>query len=130
MKQQDMTKSVMDRVVRFEERRSLNWLRRYWSVLLIICIGIVYAGIRIYFGYRENDEEFIVSWYFQDWELFQIVWKDALQFIWDLLPAHWVYGFGIGIIGAVVMIVCTHTLRRNVQKKIQSIQSYKRREHE
>lgn len=127
MRNKDVTKKVMNRVVRFEEARTLNWFKRYWAILIILALGIVYAGIRIYIGYREFDEEFMVAWYFQDWELFQIVWRDALDFIWMLIPTYWVYGLGIGIIVLIIVILSTYTKRKNLKKKLQSIQTYKRR---
>jgi len=127
MRNKDITKQVMNRVVRFEEARSSTWFKKYWAILIILGIGIVYAGIRIYVGYREFDEEFMVAWYFQDWEMFQIVWRDALDFIWMLLPMYWAYGVGIGIMGIVIVILSTYTKRKNIKKKLQSIQTYKRR---
>ena len=127
MRNNDITKKVMNRVVQFEETRTSRWFKRYWIILFLLVIGIIYAGIRIYTGYQEFDEEFMVAWYFQDWELFQIVWRDALDFIWTLLPTYWVYGVGIGILGMSIVIFSTNTKRKNLKKKLQSIQTYKRR---
>ncbi len=127
MRNNDITKKVMNRVVQFEETRRSRWFKKYWVILSLFVIGIIYAGIRIYTEYLELDEEFMVAWYFQDWELFQIVWRDALDFIWTLLPTYWVYGVGIGILGMSIVIFSTNTKRKNLKKKLQSIQTYKRR---
>jgi hypothetical protein len=126
MKQHDVTKKVMENVVRFEEKRSTVWLKRYWIVLVLLIFGIGYAAITIYNEYRFFDESFMVSWYFEDWELFTIVWRDALEFIWSLVPAYWVYGCGIGILILIVAIVGTHAKRKKIAKTLQSIKEFKK----
>jgi hypothetical protein len=98
-------------------------MRIFRVSLLLLFFVIVYALIRIYTGYREFDEEGMVLWYFEDWELFKIVWKDALEFIWWLLPTYWVYGFALGVVSIATLLLFTRKSRNKMKKRLQSISS-------
>ncbi|MFH0749431.1 MAG: hypothetical protein V1917_00775 [Candidatus Gottesmanbacteria bacterium] len=126
MKQHDVTKKVMEKVVHFEENRSAGWMEKYWIALVFLFIGLIYASITIYKEYRFFDEDFMVSWYFEDWELFRVVWKDALAFIWSFVPVYWVYGLGIGIITVIGIVVGTYAKRKKITRILQSIKMYKK----
>lgn len=126
MKTNDVTKKVMEKVVQYETKRSTNWIRRYWFFVGLVFVGIMYALIRTYIGYREFDEDFMVLWYFEDWELIKIVWKDALQFIWELVPQYWVYltTFGIVILG--IGIFGTKNKRKQVHTRLHAVKNMKK----
>lgn len=123
MKHKDVVKPVMEKVIRFEKKRSSSWVKRYIGALVLLGIVIFYMLIRTFLEYREIDEEFMVLWYFEDWELFQRVWKDALEFIWTIVPRFWLFASILGFCSMIGMILATRKKRHMVKKRLQSMRT-------
>lgn len=87
----DITKSVMDRVVRFEKKDTDAWRRRFiilTAVLSIIIFIIVWAIVR---ALSEEQSWSLLTLFNQDPEIISSYWKDTVWVFWQGVPQVYVY---------------------------------------
>lgn len=117
----DTTKQVMDKVIRFEKKRSGQWYQRYWFILTLLALSVVFGGKIIWERLSSEDAWFFLGFYFADWEIFQVLWQEALSFVWDLTPREWlVASFAILLVIVFVMLV-TRNKRFLIKRRLASI---------
>ena len=124
MKTHDVSRQVMDSVVRFENIRT----RRWWTLFIaVIFVLLGSAGIAVYIAGTSLFEEEIrnlVALYFEDFDMIKNLWQDALEFIWAIVPKELIYFAVCIIIFVGILIILTRSKRRLNAKRLQSIARY------
>jgi len=114
----------MDQVVGFEKKRSGLWLKKYWFLILMLFLGVIFSAGIILLEYLNEDLGFYLSLYLLDWEMVQVLWREALDFLWSMTPQTWawtgllLYFFIIGV------IFITRPKRRVIKRKLDSLKRY------
>ena len=125
MKSVDLSGKIMEQVIRYEKQRTMSWFARYWLALLVLLLGVG-ASIHITIDYyRHADPEFFLGLYFYDWETITILWQDAFEFIWGLVPQEWIVIGGILALAVISVMLMTRGERKRVLKRMTAIRSYK-----
>lgn len=125
MKTIDVTKSVMNQVVRFEKRRSFWWLAKFFFALLVLTsAGIWFLGIAMTQIAERHTLE-LLTLFTQDREIIAQFWQDTLLVIWEELPQRKLIIAGIMIVSIIVVVLLTRPRRMIIWKRIRQIIKYK-----
>ncbi len=123
----DLTNSVMEKVVRFEKRRTWLWISRF-----ITAAGIL-IGVALTFllfaakDISERDTLSLLSLFGEDKEIVQEFWRDTLGIFWEELPQRKL-AIGVGLlIIAIVLFVINRKRIKLMVKKIKNIAKYTKR---
>ncbi|HEX6977060.1 MAG TPA: hypothetical protein VF185_01705 [Patescibacteria group bacterium] len=127
-KNTDLTKSVMDKVVKIEKRRSWAWISRFVILNLILFLGglgfLIIAGKQIF----DMDTLSILSLLGEDREIISEFWQDSVSTFWEELPKAYI-GLGIGLLIIVVILFWIKRKRIKLMiKKIKNIAMYAKKE--
>lgn len=121
MKTIDVTKPVMHQVVRFEKRRSLWWLAKFFCILLVLFFAGAWflwvAAAKI----TERRTLELLTLFTQDREVVAQFWQDTLMVIWEELPQKKLITAGIFFAGFIVFILLTKKRGMIVWKRISQI---------
>lgn len=123
----DITKSVMDKIVRFERRRTWLWISRFITAAGIL-IGV--ALTFLLFAAKdigERDTLSLLSLFGEDKEIVQEFWRDTLGIFWEELPqGKLAIGIGLLIIAVILFVINRRNIKLMV-KKIKNIAKYTKR---
>lgn len=123
----DLTKSVMERIVRFEKKRTWLWIWRF-----VVGIGILVAAALTFFVFavkdvRERDTLSLFSLFGEDTEIIREFWRDTLGIFWQELPREKLaIGGGFLIIVFAIFVMNRKRIKFMV-KKIKNIAKYTKR---
>lgn len=124
MNNPDVRASVMEKVVRFEAKRTRDWLVRFFTILLLAIAAVVggafVVGVRLW--EREAWEPLTLFW--EDPEIVAEFWRDTLSVLWEETPQSWVYLVGAGIVLLVILIIGTRRRRKVIRKRLQKLAQY------
>lgn len=126
MKNADLTRSVMDRVVRFEKRRTRRWMTMFFVVLAVLAVFLGVSFIRAYSVVSERRTLDVLEIFREDREVVSEYWQDTISVALMELPI-WTIVCGIGLsvlLGAVW--VKTRRARQITRRRIAALA--KRRE--
>jgi len=101
-KRVDITKSVMERIVRFEERRSKRWLTIFWGIAILVTIFLGGSLLQAYIILSERRTWDLLEIFYQDREIITEFWQDTLLMFWAELPQNtllWGSGFALFLVG-------------------------------
>ncbi len=127
MKKIDITKSVMERIVKIEKRRTWVWIWRFVILNLVLVMGglgfLIIAGKQIF----EMDTLSILSLFGEDREIISGFWQDSISTFWEELPKVQL-GIGVGLLIIVVIFIWIKRKRIKLMiKKIKNIAMYSKR---
>ncbi len=125
----DVTTSVMGRVVKYEKKRTSVWM---WTlvaalgVLAALLAGSIYVVGTSFF---EDEFSWLVSFYFVDFDTFRQTWREAVSFVWDIIPHSFVY-FALFLAAVIVAaIFLTRSKRRIMKRRQKEADGYAKRLH-
>ena len=126
MKNIDLTKPVMSKVVRFEKSRI-----RWWSVKFIATFGILslLLGGALWVVYRSVTERQTLELFTllaQDWEIIQDYWQDTLVVAWQELPQRMIISAGILLLGIVMVWFLTRKKRQRIKTIQHQLAKYRK----
>lgn len=129
MKSIDITKPVMQKVVRFESRRTKSWLRRYAAFLFILG-GILLASFIITTNQIIQFQLYdMFSLLQEDREIIAEFWQDTLATFFEELPYTPLTVAGIAIGAIVLVVLATRKKRGIIQKKLSGLAKYQDKGH-
>ena len=122
----DVRASVMEKVVRFEAKRTRDWLVQFFVILLLTVAAVIggafVVGVRLW--EREAWEPLTLFW--EDPEIVTEFWQDTLFVLWQETPQLWAYLVGAGVILLIALIVGTRRRRRVIQRRLQKLAQYEK----
>jgi len=124
MKQPDLTKPVMDRVVDFEKQQVFRWRIRYTLVISLLgllgILFIIYTVIQINIDHTFD----LFSLFTEDREVMSMFWQDTIVTFWNELPQlDIMIGFGVLLVIFGIIIATRRTRQKN-RKKLAEIKKY------
>lgn len=124
-KKPDISRRVMDQVVRYEERNAATW-RTKFLIVLICLFGLLAVGIYLLIQYFSEYQLFALFELFQqDREIILEYWQSTLSVIWDETPKDIVFlGLCVCVI-IVIYLLVTRKKRNILKKKMQQISAYR-----
>lgn len=125
MKQVDLTKSVMRKVVSFERKRVKWWLTRFFAVL----IGLLSTLLAFLWLFQQALVERSVFDLFtlmtEDREIIEQFWQDTLGVIWEELPHRLLFLLLIIFIIIIIFIIRSRKKLTVVKTKVRQLAKYK-----
>ena len=120
----DVSKTVMDKVVRYEEGRAWRWRRRYvLTLIILLCIltGGIYFIIR---SFLDLQTFALLSLFREDWEVISEFWQDTLATVWEESP-HGLILLGFCMCAMIILyIYFTRRKRLLLKKKMKQVEKY------
>jgi hypothetical protein len=120
----DVSKKVMEKIIRLEEGSALRWRRKYFLILIILS-GILAGGI--YFIIRnllELQTFALLSLFGEDREIVTEYWRDTLATAWEESPHELIFlGF---FMCAMIVLYVSFTRRKRflLKKKMKQVEKY------
>lgn len=124
----DLTKSVMDKIVKLERKRSWLWISRFITI-----VGILIAGALVFLLFAakdiaERDTFSLLTLFGEDKEIIQEFWQDTLATFWEELPQRKLeIGFGLIVIAVILFFINRKKIKLMV-RKIKNIAKYNKKE--
>lgn len=113
----DVSKNVMDRVVRFEEDRSRHWYVKF-SLILLGLVAVIFGGAVIVWNQFSQNQTFeLFTLFYEDWEIISEYWKDTLEIIWEEAPQDVIF---IGL-SALIVVIAVVILSRRKRKILSNV---------
>ncbi len=125
MKPIDVTKTVMNQVVRFEKRRSFWWLAKFFFVLLVLMSAGIWLLEIAFTQIAERHTLELLTLFTQDREIIAQFWQDTLLIMWEELPQRKLIIAGVMIVGIIMIILLTRPQRMILWKRLRQILQYK-----
>lgn len=125
MKQKDITRDVMERVIEFERTRIRVF--RWLFFTLIGLFGLLLGASLFFTGKQaiEFDAFSLLTLFREDWEIIKEFWQDTLATFWEELPTEWVALLILSILSVGVILLVTRKKRAIIQKKRKELLKYK-----
>ena len=130
MKSVDVTKPVMEKVVRFEKRRSFWWIGRFFIILLVLCSAGLWLSWIAAEQIAERQTLELLTLFTQDREIISEFWQDTLTIFWEELPQGKLIIIGVLLLLIIMLILLTKKRRMIVWKRIQQIKKYIKEDYE
>ena len=123
----DVTHSVMDRISRFESRRSGRWLAVFWITVLVLSGSIIIFFSRAYRILSERKTWDVLEIFYQDREIISEFWQDTMAIAFAELPQKTLLlGVSALVLLAVSWIITRHR-RRIVTRRLAELAKRKKR---
>ncbi len=116
MKRLDVTKSVMEKVARFEERRTRRWILIFVVILLLILGLISVTILRTYDILSERHTLDLLEILYEDREIIAEFWQDTLLIAYQELPQQTV-GIGLGLVAIFIAFWVMTRRRRAIMRR-------------
>ena len=120
----EVSKIVMDKVIRYEERNTRRWRKKYIFILVIllsILTGGIYFIIR---SFLDLQTFALLSLFREDWEVISEYWQDTLATVWEESP-HGLILLGFCMCAMIILyIYFTRRKRLLLKKKMKQVEKY------
>lgn len=127
MRNKDVTKQVMQKIVQFEKKRTYQWIGGFILVMLFLCV-VIAAGVFLTYEQTTRQQTWDVLAILQeDKEIMKEFWKDAVSTIFLELPYQYILLIFFVLLGCIGIIIGTRNKRKIMKHKIKSIKSYTER---
>jgi NADH:ubiquinone oxidoreductase subunit 6 (subunit J) len=124
MKTPDVTKPVMDKVIRFERKRTALWFRRYRVIISVSGILVLILGLVIVKTLSDQQSFALLLLFHQDPEIIASYWQDTLWVFWQEVPSHMVWISVILLVGIIIGVVVTRRKRKILRSKLQKLANH------
>jgi hypothetical protein len=124
MKIPDVTKPVMDKVVRFERKRTALWFRRYRVSIIVSGILVFISGWVIVQTLSDQQSFTLLSLLGQDPEIIASYWQDTLWVFWQEVPQRMVWISVILLVCIIMGVVVTRRKRKILRSKLQKLANH------
>ncbi len=121
MNNDELTSSVMKRVVSFEKRRISRFFILFTSVLAGLIFVFVLVSARVIADLNTQGSWDILDFFREDWEIISEFWQDSVLTFLMEFPVYKAIIAVASLICIGVIILATAHKRDNLQKKIRSI---------
>lgn len=118
MKNIDVTKTVMQKVVRFEERRSRRFLGIFWSVMIVLCSLLSLFLWHAWIIINERGTLDMLALFSEDREIIAEFWQDTVSVMFEELPQKTLIVALIIIVILVGYWIITRRRRRVMKRRL------------
>lgn len=87
----------MDKVARFEERRTKRWILWFLAIILVLVMGFLWAFLRSFVTLSEQHTFDVLELLWEDREIITEFWQDTLSTVVTELP-QWTLTLGTGFV--------------------------------
>lgn len=116
MKQTDIPKSVMSRVVQYEKKRIALFWRNFLTILCMLVI-VFFLSIAIIGWQLFQMQAFdMLMLFYEDSQIIAEYWQDTLLVFWEQIPPFWLWGAILCLVSLGVILFMTRK-RRSVNTK-------------
>ena len=127
MKKIDVTHSVMDRVSRFEARRSARWLAVFWVTVLVLTGSIIAFFFRAFAILSERQTWDVLEIFYQDREIISEFWQDTAAVAIAELPQKTLLLAVSALVLLAASWIITRHRRRIVKRRLAELAKWKKR---
>lgn len=124
MKTPDVTKPVMDKVIRFERKRTMSWFRRYWLIIILSGVLVLLLGWFIVKTLSDQQSFVLLSLFRQDPEIISSYWRDTLWVFWQEVPHRVLWISAVLLLGIIIGVVVTRRKRKILHSKLQKLANH------
>lgn len=121
MKRVDVTKSVMEKVVRFEEQRTWRWV---WLFLALVAAIVASIGMSVFSAYRTLHEQRTLDLFellFEDGEIVAEFWRDVVSVALEELPQTAILAAGIFMCLLIGLFIVTRRQRLIARRRLDEL---------
>ena len=125
MKQHDVTRSVMKKVVLYEKRQSARRIVIYAVSFILVTIGIGLFLTQAVSEMSANKTLDLLTLFFQEREIIDQFWQDTLIVLWEELPKN---SIAVALLGILATFFIVYIFRRKLKilyKKVHYLVKYK-----
>lgn len=121
---QDLTKSVMDRVISLERQQVRQWRIMFWAVVGILLIIVLILLVQAWQIIQDRGTFDLLTLFQEDQDVIAEFWQDTLTTFWEELPQRRL--FLTAIVGVIIggVFLATKKTRRVLRKKLEQLQEY------
>lgn len=124
MKEIDVTKNVMGKVMAYEKTRIAVWLRAFLflfgAFVFVIIVGLLMAA----YDMVQKETFTLFALLGEDFDIIIEFWQDTLSVLWEELPRSLVYIVATSLMGLILLLLVTGRKRTLIRKKIDSLAKY------
>lgn len=128
MKTIDLSKSVMNRVVKFEKRRSIVWLSRLIIFIVILIVSLVGVLWLITREVIERKTLVLLELFAEDREIINEFWQDTILTFWEELPQEQFALTVVILLSLMMAILLSRQKLKVVIRRIKQLTSLKKEE--
>lgn len=125
MKTPDVSKNVMSKVVRLEQRRTKWWVKRFLVTVFILTTTVVVLGYAAVQIISERQGWDLLTLFQQDPEIIAAYWRDTLWIFWEEAPQSIIFAAIALAILIIVVIALTRRRRMILRKKLRQLDKYR-----
>lgn len=78
--------SIMERIIRYERRRTRRWLVVFWLLIIAFVGWLALSIVSVVEVLRHRQSLQVLSIFTEDWEVIREGWFDAFRSIWTDVP--------------------------------------------
>ncbi|HLD24983.1 MAG TPA: hypothetical protein VJB96_03650 [Patescibacteria group bacterium] len=106
----------MDKVARFEERRTKRWILWFLAIILVLVMGFLWAFLRSFVTLSEQHTFDVLELLWEDREIITEFWQDTLSTVVTELP-QWTLTLGTGFVVLFVGIWISTRRKRTIARR-------------
>ncbi len=114
----DLTQPVMEKIVRFEKRRSKIWLIRFTAIVAVLLLVGAVLAVRAAQRIWERQSLELLTLFAEDREIIAQYWQDTLGIFWEELPQRSLTLLALALILLLLIIFFTRKKRQVVKKRM------------
>lgn len=121
MKTIDLTKPVMERVVRFERQRTTRWIRVFSVAVGILVVLVFVFLVRAWIRLSERHTWDLFALFLEDKEIILEFWQDTAMTFFEELPQKILLTAGAVAAGIALLFVFTVRKRAIILRKMREL---------
>lgn len=117
----------MDKVARFEERRTKRWILCFLAIILVLGMGFLWAFLRSFVTLSEQQTFAVLELLWEDREIITEFWQETLSTVVIELP-RWTLSIGVGVVFLFVSFwISTRHKRTITRRRIAELAKWKKK---
>jgi len=121
MNQKEMTKSVMEKVVNYEKKRSTEWIWKFRAILGIALLLLALLFWRIIRQVIEGGSLDLLEIFLEDAEIIREFWQENVIVFFEELPQGAVVLLIALVVFSISFIVLTRKTRKIVRRRLSEL---------
>ena len=114
----DVTRSVMEKITRYERERSGVWVLRFRAFIGVLLGLAVLMLWRVWMQMQETGSLDLLSLFWEDAEIIREFWKDTMSVFWEELPQEALVVAGVVLLSLCFVIWWTRKKRKIITRRL------------